>query len=303
MNWDFGTDESSLFRALGDGAARSTLICYFAVVAESIRAATVTRQLYVRFNGGLPGGNAYALGPGELDVTGTFRRNGAATIALGVADIPGNVNASSGFFFNAATLPALTTTNWVAEAVLVPDVPLASQPGAFNRFIDVEGDVFFRFNGNGMPKITQFGYWDGSTEPTITTPELLTNRYSHTALTWNAATRRLEAFIDGVSLGAVSTGNVFAAPSTNVGFGFFARTGFMNRAFDGKLAGIAFSTFTGTFNPGFGPEFDFQLDPNDAPSLALNLTVNTVSGGVSIVNNTLAPISFQGYEVTAQPAP
>jgi alpha-L-fucosidase len=271
-----------------------------AVVTEAIRAASVTRQVYVRFDGTLAGGNVYTLGPGELDVTGTFRKNGAATIALGVADIPGNVNASSGFLFNAAALPALTTTNWVAEAVLVPDVPLASQPGAFNHFLDVEGDTFFRFNGNGMPKITQFGYWDGAAEPMITTPELPTNRYSHVALTWNAAARRLEAFINNVSMGTVSTGNAFAIPSTNVGFGFFARTGFMNRAIDGKLAGVAFSTFTGAFNPGFGPGFDFQLEPDDAPSLFLNLEVNTESGDVSIINNTLAPISFQGYEVTSE---
>ena len=57
-------------------------------------------------------------------MTGTFRKNGGATIASGVADVPGNVDATSGFLFNAATLPALTTNNWVAEAVLVPDVPL-----------------------------------------------------------------------------------------------------------------------------------------------------------------------------------
>ena len=135
-------------------------------LVASIHAATVTRQVYINFDGTLPSGNTYTLGPGELDVTGTFRKNGGATIANGVADIPGNVNAASGFLFSAASLPALTTTNWISEAVLVPDVPAANQPGTFNHFLDVRGDLFFRYNGNtAAPKFTQFGYWDGASEP------------------------------------------------------------------------------------------------------------------------------------------
>jgi hypothetical protein len=45
-----------------------------------------------------------------------------------------------------------------------------------------------------------------------------------------------------------------------VGYGFFAR--FLNRAIDGKLDSVAFSTFTGAFNPAT----DFQLT---VPSAAL----------------------------------
>src|SRR5262245_44419937 len=75
-----------------------TLCCGY-----TIEAATVTPQVRVMFNGTLPGGNTYVLAPGELDVTGTFRKNGGTTIADGVADVPGNVNAASGFLFNAAT--------------------------------------------------------------------------------------------------------------------------------------------------------------------------------------------------------
>ena len=112
---------------------------------ESSQGATVTRQVFVHFNGTLTGGNAYALGAGEIDVTGTFRKNGGATITGGVADVPGNVDATSGFLFNAASLPALTTTNWVSEAILIPDVPNASQPGTFNHLLDVQGDLFFRY--------------------------------------------------------------------------------------------------------------------------------------------------------------
>lgn len=260
---------------------------------------TVTRQVLVHFNGTLTGGSAYALGAGEIDVTGTFRKNGSATIAGGVADVPGNVDSSSGFLFSAASLPALTTTNWVSEAILVPDVPTASQPGTFNHLLDVQGDVFYRYNGNGAAKISQIGYWNGSVEPTATVPSLPTTQYSHIALTWAAATRTLTGYLNGVSVGSVLSPSVFATPSTNVGYGFFARTGFLNRAFDGKLAAVAFSTYAGTFNPGFGTGFDFQLDPNNVSAPALEVVVNTVSGDVQIVNNTAAPIALQGYELTS----
>ena len=288
-------------RALRERAAPVAI--YFALIISLVvtaQAATVARQVYVNFDGTLTGGNTYALGPEEIDVTGTFRKNGSATIASGVADVPGNVDATSGFLFSAASLPALTTSNWVSEAVLVPDVPASGQPGPFNHFLDVRGDLYFRYNGNtAAPKFSQFGYWDGTTEPSRTTPDLSTEKFTHVALVWNAGARTLEGFVDGASLGTVSTGNVFATPSVNVGYGFFARTGFLNRAFDGKLTSVAFSTFTGAFNPGFGPGFDFQLDPTSAPSLVLELVVNTISGAVSIVNNTSAPLSMKGYEITS----
>ncbi|MGD9634805.1 MAG: alpha-L-fucosidase [Pirellulales bacterium] len=266
---------------------------------NGVQGAAVTRQVFVHFNGTLTPGNAYMLGAGEIDVTGTFRKNGAATITGGVADVPGNVDATSGFLFNAATLPSLTATNWVSEAILIPDVPTASQSGTFNHLLDVQGDLFYRYNGNGAGKISQIGYWNGSSEPTSTVPSLPTAQYSHIALTWTAATHTLTGFLNGVSVGSVSSASVFATPSTNVGYGFFARTGFLNRAFDGKLEAVAFSTYTGAFNPGFGPGLDFQLNPNDASPLALELVVNTVSGEVSIVNNTAAPVALQGYELTS----
>jgi hypothetical protein len=283
----------SLLRDGGSpAAALMFLVCALPQVAS---AATVTRQVFVEFNGMLPGGTTYVLGPDEIDVTGTFRRNGVASILGGVADIPGDASPSSGFLFDATALGSLTTSNWITEALMLPDVASASQPGPLNHFLDVQGDLFFRYSGSGAAKAPQFGFWDGSSEPTRAAPQLPTNRYSHVALTWNGASRTLEGFVDGQSQGTLTTGNPFQTPSTNVGYGFFARTGFLNRAINGKLAGVAFSTFTGALNPAS----DFQLDLADAPSLALTLRVNTVSGGVEIANSTTAPIALQGYEGTS----
>jgi hypothetical protein len=91
--------------------------------------------------------------------------------------------------------------------------------------------------------------------------------YSHVALVWDSASRTLSAYLNGASQGSVSTGNPFEVPSPNVGYGFFSR--FANRAIDGKLSAIAFSTYTGTFNPAA----DFQLPVIPEPSSVVLLTI------------------------------
>jgi hypothetical protein len=85
------------------------------------------------------------------------------------------------------------------------------------------------------------------------------------ALVWNSGTRTLSAYINGASQGSVSA-NPFEVPSPNVGYGFFSR--FLNRAIDGKLNAVAFSTYTGTFNPGA----DFQLPVVPEPTSVMLLT-------------------------------
>src|SRR5687768_2829937 len=81
-------------------------------LASSASGATVTKRVFVNFSGSLAG-TTYTLGPGEIDTTATFRANGAATVAGGVADIPGNTTDTSGFFFNSTTLGNLRTQNWI----------------------------------------------------------------------------------------------------------------------------------------------------------------------------------------------
>ena len=51
--------------------------------------ATVTRQVYVNFNGSLAG-TTYTLGAGEIDTSSSFRSNGAAAVSAGVGDVPGD---------------------------------------------------------------------------------------------------------------------------------------------------------------------------------------------------------------------
>jgi adhesin HecA-like repeat protein len=247
-------------------------------LASSASAAAVTQQVLVNFDGSLAG-TTYTLGAGEIDNTGgTFGSNGSASISGGVADIPGNVDLTSGFYFDGPSLGlagGLTGNSWITEACMLLDVPVASQPDGpggegddYNHFLDVQGDTFYRFNGDGNnPKISQFGYWDGASEPTMTTSDPSANQYHHVALVWTAGTNSLEAFLDGASQGSVSTGSPFDVSSRNVGYGFFSR--FLNRAIDGHLDAVAFSTYTGTFDPAS----DFQLACVPEPSSLALLTI------------------------------
>jgi hypothetical protein len=230
--------------------------------------AVVTPRVLINFNGTLTGA-AYNLAPGEIDDSFSFGANGSATVSGGLGDIPGDVDppttgpgnveglgttTGSGFYFYGNLLGggSLTTQNWITEALVRLDVPVNSQPATFNHFLDVQGDTFYRFD-SPPNKITRFGYWDGSSEPTATSPGLSSTNFSHVALVWNAASSSLEGFLNGVSQGVLDA-NAFDVSSPRVGYGFFAR--FYNRGIDGKLDGVAFSTFTGAFN---GPS-DFQLD-------------------------------------------
>jgi hypothetical protein len=245
----------------------SALLTLAATLPLHAYGAAVTKQVYVTFDGTLTG-VAYTLGAGEIDNSFTFTGNGSVTISAGVADIPGNVDFSSGFLFSGADLVAeeslgsLQTTNWITEAVIRLDVPVADQPDGpapgdndnYNHFLDVQGDTFYRFNGDDhLPKDTDFGYWNGSTQPGLTVSNPPVDHWVHVALVWTAGTNTLEAFLGGVSQGAVNSGSPFDVSNPNVGYGFFSR--FLNRSMDGKLDSVAFSTYTGTF----AAPTDFQL--------------------------------------------
>lgn len=246
---------------------RSWITCYamlLGLVMSLPAWAAVTPQVLVNFDGTLSG-SAYTLGPGEIDNSFTFSANGAVTIADGVADIPGDSDRTAGFLFSGADLVleqglgSLTGTSWVTEALFMPDVAAAEQPEPQspygNHFLDVQGDTFYRYDGYARtPKSPTFGLWDGSSEAVIDSGEPNVGVFNHVALVWDASSTSLEAFVNGVSQGVANTGSAFDVSSPNVGYGFFSR--FLDRAVDGKLDAVAFSTFDGTFDPAT----DFQLN-------------------------------------------
>lgn len=224
---------------------------------------TLTKQVDIRFNG-TASGTTYTLGSGEIDNTRSFKVNGTPTISGGVATLKGVTTGGwDGFDFNPATLGALTGRNWVAEAI----VSFSDYTGrGGGTIIDVQGDSDLRFNNAynhssppavlPTPTVLQAGYWDGTDEDySMTAPLPAVGEMVHVALVWDAAASSMTAYLNGGKLGTVDR-NAFEVPdSTNVSFGYFGRTGFDARGIAGSLDAVAFTTFTG----GFNPNSDFSL--------------------------------------------
>lgn len=247
----------------------------------SADAASVTKQVFVKFDGSLTG-TAYTLGAGEIDNSFTFAGNGAVSIAGGVADIPGDTDRRAGFLFsgtdlvNEQSLGSLQTTNWITEALFKPDVNAASQPQVQtnygNHILDLQGDTFYRYDGFGNnPKIVDFGYYSSGNdqEPKQVVPDLPLDQFSHVALVWDASAKSLTGYLNGASQGSVSTTLVFDASSPNVGYGFFSR--FLDRAVDGKYDAVAFSTFTGEFNAATDLQLSGVPEPSSVVLMAIAL--------------------------------
>jgi PEP-CTERM motif len=266
----------------------------------SAHAATVTPQLLVNFDGTYAGG-VYTLGAGEFDNSGgSFAGTGDVTVAGGLADIKGDVDFRSGLYFSGADLAdiqfgagSLQNISLIMETCVSFDVPVADQPTEpntasddrnYNHVLDIQGDTFYRFNGdNHLPKDTQFGYWDGGSEVLVGAADPSSPAMHHIALVWDAATKELEPFVDGVSQGIASTGSVFDASSPYVGYGFFARSLLLGanngRAIDGKLDAVAFSTFTGNFDA----STDFQLECATVPEPSSIALLAIALGGLAWV--------------------
>lgn len=234
-----------------------TMVAVAALSSSGFAATTLTQQVLINFDGSISG-NTYTLGAGEVDTTGTFTGFGSPAVSGGEADLVGGTT-HQGFNFDPASLGALTSQNWIAETRVSFD--------AFNTglrtIIDVNGDLDFRINNGGS--LFEMGYWDGSQFGSQTAALPAIGEFVHVAIVWDAAASSLTGYVDGVSIGTIDN-NAFATPdANNVSFGYFGRNGFDNRGIDGQLDGVAFSTFTGSFDV----NTDLQLSAVPEPSGSL----------------------------------
>jgi hypothetical protein len=225
----------------------TVLLAILSIAGTSYASTVLTQQLLINFDGSIVG-DTYTLGAGEVDTTGTFAGSSSPTISGGFADLTGGTD---GFQINATSLGTLTTQNWVAETLVSFD----SFGGGQLTVMDVQGDTSFRINNAGT--LLEANYWDGGTGGSVTAALPSTGTEVHLAYVWDAAATSLTAYVDGISIGTIDN-NAFATPDTNnISFGYFGRSGFEGRGIDGQLNGVAFSTFTGTFDE----VSDFQLVP------------------------------------------
>ena len=206
-------------------------------------------MLLVNFDGTLDG-TVYTPGPGEIDVTNTFKSNGTPSLSGGLATLnPGNENGPDGFDINPAILGSLVTQNWVAEVLLTYQSTGAGGEGTTPVLIDVLGDCNLRLRDEADNNVLQMFYWNGSSAQQQFAPLPPSGTKVHIAYAWDAGAGTLTGYVNGVSFGS-SNGGPFATPdSTNVSFGYFGRNGFTGRGIDGVLDAVAFQTGTATFNP------------------------------------------------------
>ena len=214
--------------------------------ASLICAAEVTPQVYVDFVGTLDG-TAYDLGPREIDTTGTFgAHHGTETVSDGLGALSDADDAAQeSFEFDASAFNAngteFTGTAFVVEAVFTPtDVSDSMAP-----IIDIGGQAFIRFH-SGLSA----GNWDGSTDISNNDIQEIPSvgETHHYAIVYDGGTI-IDYYMDGVPIfqsdngspqgitALISWGNI-RHPSVDGG-----------RQLRGQYEAVAFSTFTGTFDP------------------------------------------------------
>ncbi len=211
-------------------------------LASSLHGAVVTNHLLVDFNGTFSG-SAYTQAVGEVLINGTFTQIGSPVISGGIAD-----NSSTTGFRYDTTITNLRTQNWIAEAIISFDSfnNVLEQPTLLN----VEATNDFRVHVN---KTTlEVVYNDGTPKQTTATLPPL-NSWNHYALVWDGSATKMDAYVDRVLVGTVDAA-IYLGTNRIISFGY--RNG-STRGIDGQIDGVAFSTFTGTFNQ----TTDFRLIP------------------------------------------
>lgn len=207
-------------------------------------------KLLINFDGSLDG-TTYTLANDEIDVTGTFKANGAPNVSGGVAVInPGNESGPDGFDLDPAGLGNLTTQNWVAEALVTyhSSGDILTTPVV----MDVQGDCNLRLRDALDANVLQMFYWNGSAVQQKYTALPPSGVEVHLAYAWDASTTTLTGYVNGVAFGS-STGGAFTTPDpSTVSFGYFGRTGFEGRGIDGILNAVSFQAGTAAFNPATG---------------------------------------------------
>ncbi len=240
----------------------ASAICFVLLSGALVGAAEVTPVIFVDFVGTLSGTD-YTLGSREIDATGTFAaHNGTEVVSAGLgilqdADSSGqeSFEFDASAFSNNAT--EFTGTAFVVEAIFTPTGP----SGAMAPIMDLGGQCFIRFH-DGLSA----GCWNGSTEVVNNNIEPIpaVGQTHHYAIVYDGA-QTITYYKDGNPIFQSDNGSPKEITRW-ISWGNI-RHGSVDggRQLVGEYESVAFSTFTGTFDP----ENDFLLpDGPVSPALA-----------------------------------
>ncbi len=248
-----------------------------AISAGLASAAEVTPHIYVDFKGTLVGTN-YTLGPREIDTTDTFAaHNGTELVTDGLGRLTDSDGASQeSFEFDASVFnnngTVFTGTPFVVEAIFTP----RSVSDAMAPIIDIGGQCFIRFH-DGLSA----GSWNGSTEVVDNNiqniPEV--GETHHYAIVYGGA-NIIDYYMDGVAIFQSDNGSPQQITKL-ISWGNIRHSSVDGgRQLRGEYDSVAFSTFTGTFDP----EADFIL-PGGLISPSLAFEPNPTDGAVDVTRD------------------
>jgi hypothetical protein len=241
-------------------------------------AADVRPQIYVSFDGSLEG-TTYTLDPRELDTTGTFAaHNGTEIVSngLGILTDADRISQES-FQFDASEFndngEAFTNTAFVVEAIFT-----RTDDSAFMApVIDIGGQCFIRFN-NGLSA----GNWNGTLETVNDNIQPIPDvgQTLHYAIVYDGA-NIIDYYVDGVRIFQSSNGSP-QDMTRLVSWGNIRHTSVDGtRQLMGQYDSVAFSTFTGIFDP----KADFIL-PGGPLARALTSNPKPANRATDVLQNT-----------------
>jgi hypothetical protein len=258
--------------------------------ASVVCAAELTPHVYVDFVGKLSGA-AYTLGPREIDTTGSFAAHHGTEIvsdSLGILSDADSAGQES-FEFDASAFNRNGTTfagtPFVVEAIFTATGPSASMA----PIIDIGGQAFIRFH-DGLSA----GSWNGSTDSVNNNiqPIPAVGQTHHYAVVYHGADL-IDYYMDGVRIFQSTNGSPQQITRL-ISWGNIRHSSVDGgRQLRGEYDAVAFSTFTGVFDP----SADFVLPGGPIPA-ALAYDPQPEVGAVDVLHDTALTWSPGQYAAT-----
>jgi hypothetical protein len=221
-----------------------SLLCV--VSTDVVRAADVTAQVYVDFVGTL-NGTAYTRGSREIDTTGTFAaHHGTEIVSEGLGVLSDTDGASQESFEIDASAFNNNASNFTGTAFIIEAIfARTGTSDSMAPIIDIGGQCFIRFH-TGLSA----GNWNGSTEIANNNIQSLpaVGETHHYAIVYDGA-NTIDYYFDGVAILQSNNGSPQSITKW-ISWGNIRHSSVNGgRQLIGEYDAVAFSTFTGVFDP------------------------------------------------------